>query len=325
MQIFDAFCEEIGEVLDIYGAREVFFQQATTERHRLNFRCSDAKCRAALNPKVSGVNYDKVVEENETYVQPHFKSIAQHKHLNDCVWMMHEARKCDEQSPQGGTRVSRAKATNVIDVFTPKKQDSTTNRKQVVRLTSAEELSEGVDDQDGTSSGSMGVSRTSRLEKFIDCWAAMEFDKRRVNKVVIEGNSISYAFAVLNPAKLLPKESGTRVIQGMVSASFWPKAQPSMLYINFKDTCVRFDAINGSHDLVIAISLLRLNQFRGSGLMRQRIEDGNKPGHYLKAYFWGEIVEAKKQGYEVKLEAIDNLVIKAVQKKSKAILTSHSE
>lgn len=325
MQIFEAFCEEIGKVLDIYGAREVYFQQPVAERHRLTFRCSDAECRVSLNPKVSGVNYDKVVEESETYVQPHFKSIAQHPHQGDCMWMAQEVRLRSERLPQRGTRVTKAKATNVIDVFMPRTQDSVIAQTQTMRPKSSDTLTNDLNEQNDTGAGSMGLSRTSRLEKFIDCWSTMEFKKRMENKVALAGMSVSYAYAVLNPKRLRPSESGMRVLQGLVKANFWPKTKPTMLYLNFEDKCAMFEAINASHDLVIAIPLQRFYRYSGSGLMKQRIEDGSKPGYYLKAYCWGEISASPKQGFELKLEALDNLVIKAVQKKSKPVIEPRSE
>ena len=73
MRIARVYCVETGKIIDIYGARALFFAQ-DEPRRRFQFLCSDEVCRAANSTKVTGVNYDKLVEEGDCIVQkPHFR------------------------------------------------------------------------------------------------------------------------------------------------------------------------------------------------------------------------------------------------------------
>ena len=73
MRIARVYCVEVGKIVDIYGARALFFAQ-DEPRRRFQFLCSDNICRETNTTKVTGVNYDKLVEEGDCIVQkPHFR------------------------------------------------------------------------------------------------------------------------------------------------------------------------------------------------------------------------------------------------------------
>ena len=129
MEILEAYCEELRRVVDIYEAQEEYFALPKSIRKRFSFRCSDPTCRASNNPLVSGVNYDRNVEESEKYRQPHFKSLNKHRHISQCIWVLGEARRRKQNRDDGleiegqRTRFSHSKATNVIDFFEPRHTD----------------------------------------------------------------------------------------------------------------------------------------------------------------------------------------------------------
>ena len=74
MHIARAYCVEADRVVDIYQARALFFAQ-DEPRRRFQFLCSDDACRVANATRVTGVNYDKLVEdERDRVVVKHAKA-----------------------------------------------------------------------------------------------------------------------------------------------------------------------------------------------------------------------------------------------------------
>jgi hypothetical protein len=84
MHIARAYCLDATKIVDIYQARALFFAQETP-RHRFEFLCSDDACRAANATKVTGVNYDKLVQEGDRIVlRPHFRMNPDSPHIDAC-------------------------------------------------------------------------------------------------------------------------------------------------------------------------------------------------------------------------------------------------
>ena len=67
MHLGRAFCVEAKRVVDIYQARALFFGQEVPRR-RFQFLCSDNACRGANATRVTGVNYDKLVQDERDRV-----------------------------------------------------------------------------------------------------------------------------------------------------------------------------------------------------------------------------------------------------------------
>jgi hypothetical protein len=90
MHIARVYCVEAGKIVDIYQARALFFEQVEP-RHRFQFLCSDPACRSTQATKVTGVNYDKLVEEGDCIVQkPHFRMNSESPHIVSCEWVAQE-------------------------------------------------------------------------------------------------------------------------------------------------------------------------------------------------------------------------------------------
>lgn len=122
MRIYRAFCLEMGSATDIYQARD-FFRSLPIPRKRFHFLCSDESCRA-LNTQVTGVNYDKLVD-NPHFVKPHFREKDQH--LPNCEWVLLSLALPNVEITYSGDtditsefhkRISQ-KSSNVVDLFLP--------------------------------------------------------------------------------------------------------------------------------------------------------------------------------------------------------------
>jgi hypothetical protein len=127
VEILEAFCVELDRVVDIYEAQKAYFAMPELKRARFTFRCSDIDCRREKNPLVSGVNYDKLAEESETYRQIHFRAPKGNPHTDACVWVREDAGRQEPVESDGEERkprLERAKKTNVIDIFRPKAFDA---------------------------------------------------------------------------------------------------------------------------------------------------------------------------------------------------------
>jgi hypothetical protein len=275
------------------------------------------------NPLVSGVNYDKLVEDTEKYRQIHFRAPTGNVHLDTCVcWVQGHVQNEPGEVDSGGDvpgepRVERVKTTNVIDVFDPKTADSSKEpgtAKQMVK-TPVEREPVDVDISGGSLRVRDGYTSTSRLERFIDCWAQHEGDALKLHQITIGGRTLSYRQAVLPPNWIAPAENGTRMVSGGARTSVWPADAPKRLYINFMDKCEKFADNEGGRSLIIDLPLSRIRACTGGTLLLKKIEQAQANGYYLKVYCWGHIVPRDgKAGYVIELALLDNLVLKVVKK-----------
>lgn len=323
MEILEAYCVELDQVLNIYDAQKAYFALPAATRKRFTFRCSDHDCRSAANPLVSGINYDKLAEESDKFRQIHFRAPAGHPHQDDCYWVSEDAARRKPAAGDGGDgtpRMERAKKTNVIDVFTPKLSDE-----RVVKAgpSTGEPPADGkpreAREPKAKYRAREGYSSTTRLERFIDCWSQLDADELKQNEVVIAGRSLSYRQAVTHPEWITPADNGTRILQGGAKATLWPKDAPTRLYLNFMSGCDKFPDNEGGKTLTIDLPLTRIDAYNGGAMLLERIRQGQAKGHYVKVYCWGDIkAREKREGYVLEVASLDNLVIKAVPVKPKA-------
>ncbi|AVR97080.1 hypothetical protein [Pseudoduganella armeniaca] len=311
MQILEAYCEELGEVIDIYAAQRAYFAQPAGRRRRFTFRCSDPACRAAHNPLVSGVGYDKLAEEGEKFRQIHFRAPPDHPHLDSCIWVRDDARR-DAGGEPAGTRRERAKATNVIDVFAPCHADKPATA--TAAGSGSDVLAVAPDDDDGAPGRARnGQSRTGLLERFIDCWAQFEGEALKEQYVTIEGERLSYRQAVTQVRFIAPGTNGRRIVYGGARISLWPADKPKRVYLNFLDECEQFEEHQGSRKLALDLPLARIEDYPGGGLLLSRLEEGRLGKNYVRVFAWGRIVEnGAKPGWRLEIESLDNLVVKVI-------------
>ena len=128
MHIGRAFCVEAERIVDIYQARALFFAQ-DVPRRRFQFLCSDDACRGTIATRVTGVNYDKLVENerDRIVVKPHFRMNQDTPHSAQCEWVARERlldlRDTLDSEPTRCGRVNgfrRLKISDLIDVFSPR-------------------------------------------------------------------------------------------------------------------------------------------------------------------------------------------------------------
>ena len=90
MHIARAYCVDACKIVDIYQARALFYGQ-DEPRRRFEFLCSDDGCRWANATKITGVNYDKLVEEGDCVaIRPHFRRNPDSSHIDVCEWVLRE-------------------------------------------------------------------------------------------------------------------------------------------------------------------------------------------------------------------------------------------
>src|SRR5262245_1465215 len=131
MHIARAYCVEAGKVVDIYQGQGLFFAQ-DEPRRRFQFLCSDDVCRAANATRVTGVNYDKLVEDERVVVKPHFRMNPETPHNPWCEWVARDRLLQALDSLDGvplrhreGRRFQRLKPSDLVDVFVPAQTAST--------------------------------------------------------------------------------------------------------------------------------------------------------------------------------------------------------
>lgn len=217
--------------------------------------------------------------------------------------------------------MERAKRTDVLDIFQPAKSDTVARAdgksKPADATTPMDAADPGKDKGGASSKGSGGYSRTSRLERFIDCWLQFQGDELKAHEVAIEGKTLSYRNAVTNPAWIKPEHNGQRILYGLADIRFWPAEKPTQLYLNFRDDCEQFEDNLGKKSLTIQVPLARIRQHRGGNVMLSKLEQAQRPDHYLKVYCWGTIKPRERSaGYVVEIASLNNLVLKPVEKKS---------
>jgi len=322
LEILEAFCVELDRVVDIYDAQKAYFAMPEAKRKRFTFRCSDIDCRREKNPLVSGINYDKLVEDSDKYRQIHFRAPTGNPHSDVCDWVREDAARedpVDIDKEDRKPRVERAKKTNVIDVFRPKTSDGAIEKPFPGSPTIAKpfelgEPSESTEPKEKNRADE-GYSSTSSLERFINCWSQLEGDALKENEVVIAGRKLSYRQAVSRPEWITPADNGTRILQGGATAKFWPEDAPKRLYINFMSDCAKFDEHEGRRTLTVDLPLSRIKAYVGGALMLEKIKLAQSKDHYLRVYCWGTVM-ARNQGpgYILDIASLDNLVVKAIHK-----------
>lgn len=323
MDILEAYCVELDEVVDIYEAQNAYFDLPEKNRKRFTFCCADDECRRVKNPLVSGVNYDKLAEETNKYRQPHFRRPTANEHLPTCIWYESASEKAVSGAVDhvGKSRVERAKSTDVIDIFQPGKSDTVKRAdgksKPAAAKTSAGAVHAGEQKDSASSKTGGGYNKAPRLERFIDCWLQFQGDELKVHEVSIEGKTLSYRSAVTNPAWIKPEHNGQRILYGLAEIKFWPPAKPTYLFLNFRDDCEQFEQNLGGKSLTIQLSLARIDQHRGGNVMLSKLTQAQRPDHYLKVYCWGSIKPRERRpGYLVEIVSLNNLVLKPVAKKA---------
>jgi hypothetical protein len=316
MHIARAYCVEAGKVVDMYQARALFFAQ-DEPRRRFQFLCSDDACRAANATRVTGVNYDKLVEDerDRVVVKPHFRMNPETPHNPGCEWVarerLFEAPDSSGEIPPRhgeGRRFRRLKSSDLVDVFLPAQTATAAVPATSTRLAPLNERDREATGVDGSNARNprrlSNPTRTDFLETVMSAYELLEPEERREVMLRIgRGSRLSYSKAFCRIAHYF-SVGGKRIFHGGVRV----QAHGPNFAVRFFDHVVKAGEAGRGSPLDISLYVKRdalLTHWNGKFLLAQLME-ANKPGHYAHCYFYGRLVAHAKLSNRVVVE-VDTL------------------
>lgn len=299
MHIGRAFCVEAERVVDIYQARALFFRQEVPRR-RYQFLCSDDVCRGTNATRVTGVNYDKLVEDDRDriVVKPHFRMNQETPHSPDCEWVVRErildGRTSSDNEPTRGGDMNgfrRLKTSDLIDVFSP-------------IFSRASWTTAGIAESSGATASEQKAYAAKRylnshrrqssiptsvdfLDAVVSVYELLEADERR--KAVLRigrGPKLPYTKAFCRVQNYFSAK-GERIFHGGVRVQL----HGPNFAVRFFDRIVAPDEGRATKALDVSLYLKRetlLGHWNGRFLIAQ-LSDAVKPGQYAHCYFFGQI------------------------------------
>ena len=278
-------------MVDIYQARALFFDQAEP-RGRFEFLCSDDLCRSNNATKVTGVNYDKVVENSPGIViRSHFRMNSKSQHISACEWMMRQGGEAE-----GGSRVrdqrhagdvSRGRKTNdVVDVFLPQARVPLRGNKclqQAAKEDTFQTRSHLVDN----SHPSTNLTRSEFLETVVSAYESLDpRDRRRARLRIASGPKLPYSKAFCRIEHYFVV-GGPRIYHGGVSV----RRHGPNFSVRFFDSVVTHEN-DDKVALGVSLYLKRdalLTHWNGRFLIAQ-LHEAMNANNYAHCYFFGRLV-----------------------------------
>lgn len=317
MHILEAYCSQLQRNVDIYEARDAYFEQHEP-RQAFEFRCSDERCRQTNNPLVSGANYRKLVEEDSVYRMPHFRSLQQHPHHSDCQWIIAERRRIAQPGTTTEPRAERPKRTNHIDVFSPLASDpiraSSLNLKSPRLIGEVSLVDEDAENADSSSNASRSWTITSRLERLVDDYESQSIEERKTNHLSIAGRQTSYYNGFI-PVKFLREyEWQYKIVVGNVRVKRWPRDKHKGFFVTFYDLLAQHPAEWQLLRPTIWLPLNRLDRYVGGRRLVSQLEAACAERYYAKCYFFGGITlrdsdSTGEKSAEILLGSLGSLVV----------------
>ncbi len=297
MRISRAYCLEESKILDIYRARALFFAQ-DEPRRRFEFVCSDEFCRASNATKVIGINYDKLVEEGDCFVQkPHFRTNPGGVHVAACEWVQRErdilkleAANTDMLPGSSHSGFRRLKADDLVAVFWPDPASAPgpTDTDPIV-------ASRPSPNHERTVSNNAHLSRACRLnptrvdflETVTSAYELLEPDERDEAKLRIgTGPTFSYRKAFCRIEYYLGVR-GPRIFHGGV----WVEVHGPNYAVQFFDRLRPFQAgTNIARTVSLYLKRDQLRSHWNGRFLAAQLAEAAKPAHYAHCYFFGQLV-----------------------------------
>jgi hypothetical protein len=317
MHIERALCVELSRIVDIYEARDCFFAQAPPRR-RFNFLCSDEACRESSGTKVTGVNYDKLVEESEQYVRPHFRENT--KHITDCEWMELEQALTeleDEQGdepaigdePGGPGRRRNVKTSNVVDIFVPA---TAVGAREGGRIPlDVRDRIRQIPDRRGRIDATKkylkaNPNKTGFLENVVDSYLGLTGDERRATRLKIGDARWRSYRECFRPIAFYDRRPASDYI-------FYGGARARKYGANYS---LRFfdKVVHEGRErwVTIYVERERLNRYRHREYLLEFLEGMLEEDRYATVFFYGSFrPSAKREDYlDVVIDHFDNLVLR---------------
>jgi hypothetical protein len=316
MNIARAYCVEEGKVVDIYQARALFFAQ-DHPRRRFQFLCSDDGCRANAT-KVTGVNYDKLVEEGDCIVvRPHFRMNPDSPHIDACQWVAREKAFQRLDSVRGDTeprrprqRFRRVKSSDLVAAFWPEPvaAPAQPDRRANSAVGSSADRESQILSKTRTHQRPHSSNRTrvDLLETVTSTYELLEPEERREATLRIgRGPALSYhmAFCRIEHYLGVPVR---RIFHGGVrvqlhgpnfAVRFFDRVQPYQAESNVARTV----------SLYLKRDMLQ-GHWNGRFLAAQ-LTEAARPGCYAHCYFFGRLVSHPTDGNRlvVNVDSLDHL------------------
>jgi hypothetical protein len=317
MHIARAYCVEAGKVVDIYQARALFFAQEQP-RCRFQILCSDDVCRTANATKVTGVNYDKLVEAGDCIaVRPHFRMNPDSPHIDACEWVVREKalRRPDGVSGHAQPRARyqrfrRLKATDLVAVFWPEPAAAPVLLDRTVHGIVAPSANREREILGNTRASEPAYASTRTgvdfLETVTSAYELLEPEERREADLRIgRGPKLSYQKAFCRVENYFAV-SGSRIFHGGV------RVQP-----HGPNFAVRFfdrlepDQAGSNVDRTVSLYLKReaLQAHWNGRFLVAQLTEAAKPGHYAHCYFFGRLVShpTHSDWLVVEVQSLDHL------------------
>lgn len=326
MHIERVFCVELGRIVDIYEARDCYFAQ-TPPRRRFNFLCSDRRCRESNGTKVTGVNYDKLVEELDQYVKPHFRENT--KHIADCEWVEFEEALTEfddepgggaggQDEPGGPERGGNAKSSNVVDIFVPPTAGGARDGGRIPPdVVDRIRRIPGRGDRINAIKNYLrdNPNRTSFLENVVDSYLGLTTDEeRRAARLKIGEARLRSYRECFRPVRFYDRRPAEDYIfYGGASAMRYGRNYSLMFYD-------RVEHEGGERRVSLYIEWARLNGYRHREYLLEFLEgmlEGK--GRYATVFFYGRFRPSPKRDdyLDVEVDHFDNLVLRLKEKQRK--------
>ncbi|HGY9637431.1 ATPase [Pseudomonas sp. Env-44] len=309
IQVSEAYCLELGEVVSITDARRAYFSQPEP-RARFTFQCSYADCMAlSKRPTITAVNYASLPQD--TYRAAHFRDPGV-GHAPGCHWQDEEPAVSD-QDPGGEAahkdREAKRKLHDFIDEFDP----------TAVKPKDGDGVSgnAGSKSADGRGKGSSGVAkgssfstrnRTSSFERLVEYYRNAHKDLPSTEffglqlKVTGEGEMplISYFPSI---SKAAP-DSPSRVIHG--GARLEPRKGSGFMFWFI-------DRVDGK-GVYLKVTKQEMDAYRFRGFFNDILAEDD--ADYFRVFGLGRLLLSEtKKSYRLEIEDLNRLTIFAVKKK----------
>jgi len=311
MHIARAYCVDASKIVDIYQARALFYGQ-DEPRRRFEFLCSDDACRSANATRVTGVNYDKLVEEGHCVaIRPHFRRNPDSSHIDVCEWVLRERsfEALDSESREEGRGPRRVrsfrnvKAGDLVDLFlvNPATPLGTPQREAGAAASGSVESK-----RRSVRNGRQRHTRADFLETVTSVYELLEPGERREATLRIgRGPALSYQTAFCRIEYYLGV-SGRRIFHGGVRVQ---RHGPNFV-VRFFDRVRPYQA--GS-DVSRAVSLyLKRNMLQehwNGRFLAAQLTEAARPGRYAHCYFFGRLVSHPTHAHRfvVNVDSLDHL------------------
>jgi hypothetical protein len=298
MHIARVYCVEWGKIVDIYQARALFFEQ-DEPRHRFQFFCSDTACRSTHATKVTGVNYDKLVEEGDCIVsKPHFRMNSESPHIAGCEWVAQERALQQLDSVNGNTHRGRShrdfrrlKSSDLVAVFWPGPAAAPLllDRERSRAVVPSEDRESEILGNTQTHQQPVSSNRTrvDFLETVTSAYELLEPEERREATLRIgQGPTLSYQKAFCRIEHYLGVPA-CRIFHGGVQVQL----HGPNFAVRFFDRVQPFQArSNAPHTVSLYLKQEVLQAHWNGRFLTAQLTEAARPGRYAHCYFFGRLV-----------------------------------